>query len=102
MYRIESNAFLHTLEPSEKRLHKLGVQLFNRPFVLNRLTLSSIREFRDCSNHKELHLSGNELTTVPDVPRDLAFLKILDHGENRSSLYLYNSSFRNLDQLTGS
>ncbi|KAK1124290.1 hypothetical protein K0M31_006662 [Melipona bicolor] len=36
--RIESN--LHTLEPSEKRLHKLGVQQFNGLFVLNRLTLS--------------------------------------------------------------
>ncbi|KAK1137357.1 hypothetical protein K0M31_001869 [Melipona bicolor] len=56
--------------------------------------------FRDCSNLKKLHLSGNELTTVPDAPRDLALLKTLDHGENRSRLY--NSSFRNVDSLTGS
>ncbi|KAK1132001.1 hypothetical protein K0M31_016143 [Melipona bicolor] len=97
----------HTLEPSEKRLHKLGAQRFIGLFVLNRLTLSGNAianldslAFRDCSNLKELHLSGNELTTVPDAPRDLALLKTLDHGENRSSLY--NSLFRNLDPLTGS
>ncbi|KAK1118224.1 hypothetical protein K0M31_015269 [Melipona bicolor] len=102
--RIETHTFK---DPSEKRLHKLGVQLFNGPFVLNRLTLSENAiatlnplAFRDCSNLKELHLSGNKLITVPDAPRDLALLKTLDHGENRSSLY--HSSFRNLDQLIGS
>ncbi|KAK1137470.1 hypothetical protein K0M31_001979 [Melipona bicolor] len=109
--RIESDAVLplynlHTLEPSEKRLHKLGAQPFNRSSVLNRLTLSGNAiaslhplAFRDRSNVKELHLSGNELTPAPDAPRDLALLKILDHGGNRSSLY--SSSFRNLDPLTG-
>ncbi|KAK1136604.1 hypothetical protein K0M31_001150 [Melipona bicolor] len=82
-------------------------QRFNRLLVLNRLTLSGNAiasldsfAFRDCSNLKELHLSGNELTPAPDAPRDLALLKTLDHGENRSSLY--SSSFRNLDPLTGS
>ncbi|KOX80096.1 Leucine-rich repeats and immunoglobulin-like domains protein 2 [Melipona quadrifasciata] len=108
--RIESDAILllynlHTLEQSEKRLHKLGAQRFNGLFVLNRLTLSGNAianldlAFRDCSNLKELHLSGNELTPEQDAPRDLALLKTLDHGENRSSLY--SSSFRNLDPLTG-
>ncbi|KAK1131965.1 hypothetical protein K0M31_016107 [Melipona bicolor] len=112
IYRIESDAVLplcnlYTLEPSEKRLHKLGAQLFNGLFVLNRLTLSGNAiasldsfAFRNCSNLKELHLSGNELTPAPDAPRDLALLKTLDHGENRSSLY--SSSFRNLDPLTES
>ncbi|KOX67780.1 hypothetical protein WN51_08221 [Melipona quadrifasciata] len=43
--RIESDAILplydlHTLEPSEKRLHKLGAQRFNGLLVLNQLTLS--------------------------------------------------------------
>ncbi|KAK1120139.1 hypothetical protein K0M31_012863 [Melipona bicolor] len=103
--RIESN--LHRLEPSEKRLHKLGAQRFNGLFMLNRLTLSGNAivsldsfAFRDCSNLKGLHLSGNELTPAQDAPRDFALLKTLDHGENRSSLY--SSSFRNLDPLTGS
>ncbi|KOX74379.1 Insulin-like growth factor-binding protein complex acid labile subunit, partial [Melipona quadrifasciata] len=109
--RIDSNTFLplynlHTLELSKDRLHKLGAQLFNGSFVLNRLTLSgtrsrpSTRSFRDCSNLKELYLSETEQITVPDAPRNLALLKTLDHGENQSSLY--NSSFRNLDQLIGS
>ncbi|KAK1137864.1 hypothetical protein K0M31_002358 [Melipona bicolor] len=110
--RSDSNAFLplynlHTLEPSKNRLHNLGAQLFNRPFVLSRLTLlrNSIANlkplaFRDCSNLKELYLSETEQITVPYAPRDFALLKTLDHGENRSSLY--NSSFRNLDQLIGS
>ncbi|KOX81093.1 Podocan, partial [Melipona quadrifasciata] len=77
--RIESNALplynLHTLEPSEKRLQK-GAQLFNG---LNRLTFSGNAiasvdplAFRDCFNLKELDLSRNELTTVPDrSPQDL-------------------------------
>ncbi|KAK1131971.1 hypothetical protein K0M31_016113 [Melipona bicolor] len=77
--RIESDAILplynlHTLEPSEKRLHKLGAQRFNGLFVLNRLTLSGNAiasleplAFRDCSNVKELHPSGNELTPAQDA-----------------------------------
>ncbi|KAK1137760.1 hypothetical protein K0M31_002254 [Melipona bicolor] len=95
------------LEPSKNRLHNLGAQLFSGPFVLNRLTLSrnSITTpkplpFRDCSNLKELHLRETKQITVPYAPRDIALLKTLNHGENRSSLY--NSSFRNLDQLIGS
>ncbi|KOX76064.1 Leucine-rich repeat transmembrane neuronal protein 2, partial [Melipona quadrifasciata] len=86
--QIESNAFLplynfHTLELSGNAIASVD------PLT-----------FRDCSNLKELDLSGNELTTMPDAPRDLALLKTLDHGENRSNLY--NGSFLNFDQLTGS
>ncbi|KOX75172.1 hypothetical protein WN51_14319 [Melipona quadrifasciata] len=102
--RIDSSAFLplqnlHNFEPSKNRLHNLGAQLFSEPYGLNRLTLSgnSIATlkplaFRDCSNSKELY-------PMRDSPRDLALLKTLDQVENRSSLY--NSSFRNLDQLIG-
>ncbi|KAK1120292.1 hypothetical protein K0M31_012652 [Melipona bicolor] len=55
--------------------------------------------FRDCSNSKELLLSETDQSTVPDALRDLALFKILDRGENRTSIY---SSFRNLDQFIGS
>lgn len=59
--RIESDTVLplynlHTLEPLEKRLHKLGAQRFNGSSVLNRLTLSGNAiacldslAFRNCS-----------------------------------------------------
>ncbi|KOX72858.1 hypothetical protein WN51_00798 [Melipona quadrifasciata] len=102
--RIDSNAFLplynlHTLEPSKNRLQRLGAQLFNWPFVLNRLTLSANviatlnpLAFRDCSNLKELNLGKNEQATVPDAPRDLALLKTLNHGENRGAVFTTNDA----------
>ncbi|KAK1120289.1 hypothetical protein K0M31_012649 [Melipona bicolor] len=72
--RIDSNTVLplynlHTLEPSKIRHYKLAAQLFNGPFVLNRLTLSgNAIAFRDCSNLNELYLSENEQIRVLDAP----------------------------------
>ncbi|XP_014206646.1 toll-like receptor 7 [Copidosoma floridanum] len=111
---IEPHAFrplynLHTLELSDNRLHAIGPQLFNGLFVLNRLTLSgnmisSLKiaplAFRNCSDLKELDLSSNQLTSVPEALRNLNFLKTLDLGENRITEF-HNGSFANLHQLTG-
>lgn len=94
---VDPDAFLplfnlHTLDLSHNRISNVGDRLLGGLFVLSSLSLGSNRiqtisseAFRNCSGLRDLDLSGNSLTAVPEAVGQLSLLKSLDLSGNRIS-----------------
>ena len=98
---------LHTLTISNNRLNHINALTFNG---LRRLSLLSIdnnelrtieeNSLKNCSHLHDLHLNGNQLDDIPNIFRNVPFLRTLDLGENFLQ-HLSNKSFNHLKYLYG-
>jgi len=98
---------MHTLLLSHNQLKSVDQYICNGLYVLSFLALDNNlietvepQSFKNCSDVKDLNLSGNKLSVVPEAIRPLTALLTLDLGENKIT-EIANASYESLPRLYG-